>query len=170
MIGGDSRRIAVSGDSAGANIATVLTLLVRDRSGPRVVAQWLMYPTVSNKMDTESWAKYGDTNFPTRTVITNVIAAYVPKGTSPYSALVAPLWANHSRLPPALVQVGELDPLRDENVAYAKALKAAGVDATAIVYPGQKHGFMQFFKDKANNPEGEKAIDRGAEFLRAAFR
>ena len=165
-IGGNPNRIAVSGDSAGANIATVVSILARDRRGPKIAAQWLMYPTVSNKMDTASWAEYGKTNFPTREVNTNCIAAYVPKGTSPYAPLVAPLWADHKGLPPALVQVGELDPLRDENVEYAKALKAAGVDANAIVYPGQHHGFMQFYKDKEHNSAGDAAIETGIEFLK----
>jgi acetyl esterase len=79
---------------------------------------------------------------------------------------VAPLWADHKGLPPALVQVGELDPLRDENVEYAKALKAAGVDANAIVYPGQQHGFMQFYKDKEHNSAGDAAIETGIDFLK----
>ena len=169
-IGGDPSRIAVSGDSAGANIATVVAILARDRKGPKIAAQWLMYPTVSNKMDTASWSQFGETNFPTRAVMTSVIAAYVPKGTSPYAPLVAPLWAEHKGLPPALIQVGELDPLRDENVAYAEALRSAGVDATTIVYKGQQHGFMQFYKDRANNAEGEVAIKAGTKFLQSAFK
>lgn len=168
-IGGDASQIAVSGDSAGANLAAVSAILSRDRGGPKICAQWLMYPTVSNKMDTPSWQEFGDTNFPTRQVNTGVIAAYVPEGTSPYTSLVAPLWAEHKDLPPALVQVGELDPLRDENLAYAQALARAGVEAKAIVYEGQQHGFIQFYKDVAANPRGESALDDGAKFLRSKF-
>jgi acetyl esterase len=142
-------------------------MLARDRRVPKIAAQWLMYPTVSNKMDTASWEAFGDKNFPTRTVNTNVIAAYVPQGTSPYAPTVAPLWGDLHGLPPALVQVGEFDPLKDENLAYAEALRKAGVDATAVVYKGQMHGFVQFFKDKAHNAEGESALDAGVAFVRA---
>jgi len=168
-IGGDAGRVAVSGDSAGANLATEVAILARDRAGPKIAAQWLMYPTVSNKMDTASWEKFGKTNFPTRIVNTNVIAAYVPRGTSPYAPLVAPLWAKKKNLPPALIQVGEFDPLHDEDRDYARALKKAGVDATAIVYQGQQHGFIQFYKDKAHNAEGETALNAGVAFLRSKF-
>ncbi|MEA1650931.1 hypothetical protein UAJ10_18150 [Nitrospirillum sp. BR 11164] len=55
-------------------------------------------------------------------------------------------------------------------MAYAQALAQAGVSASAVVYPGQTHGFMQFFKDKANNPAGEAAVDAGIAFLKSAFR
>lgn len=169
VIGGDANRIAVSGDSAGANLATAVAILSRDRSGPKIAAQWLMYPTVSNKMDTASWKEFGDKNFPTRTVNTNVIAAYVPRDTSPYAPLVAPLWAKHHNLPPALIQVGEYDPLRDENIAYADSLKKAGTVASTIVYKKQMHGFIQFYKDKVRYAEGETALNAGVGFLRSIF-
>ncbi|MDE1147982.1 MAG: alpha/beta hydrolase [Azospirillaceae bacterium] len=169
-IGGDPARIALAGDSAGATLAAATTLLARDRHGPAIVAQWLMYPTISNKMDTPSWDEYGDTHFPTKAAKGVFMAAYIPEGTDPYGPLVAPLWADsHASLPPALVQTGEVDPLRDESVAYAQALARAGVTAEAIVYPGQIHGFMQFFKNRKDNPAGEAAVDRGVAFLKAAF-
>ncbi|WP_415872377.1 alpha/beta hydrolase fold domain-containing protein [Burkholderia ubonensis] len=55
--------------------------------------------------------------------------------------------------------------MRDENVAYANSLTAAGVDASVVVYEGQAHGFIQFFKDKANHSRGEVALDDGIRFL-----
>lgn len=168
-IGGDRRRIAVSGDSAGGNIAAVVAMLARDRGGPAIVAQLLMYPTVSNKMDTHSWATLGDTRIPTRTVNESVIAAYVPRTMSPYAPLVAPLWGDHKNLPPALIQVGDLDPLSDEDRGYAAALTKAGVEAKVIVYPKTEHGFIQFYKDRAHNPAGEQALNEGAAFLRGKF-
>jgi acetyl esterase len=168
-IGGDSSRIAVCGDSAGANLATEVALLARDRHGPKIAAQWLMYPTVSNKMDTESWKAFGDKNFPTYQVNRSVIAAYVPKGMSPYDPIIAPLWANLREQPATLIQVGQSDPLRDEDIAYAKALNDAGGDAKIVVYDGQMHGFVQFYKDKIHNSGGESALHDGVAFLRAKF-
>lgn len=166
QMGGDSRALIVCGDSAGANLATEAAMLARDRRGPKIAAQWLMYPTVSNKMDTASWRLLGHTNFLTREVMASVIASYVPSGMSPTSPEVAPLWSMHKGLPPAFIQVGELDPLRDENVDYATALRNAGVEASVKVYRGQQHGFIQFYKDKQNHAEGETALGDGIGFVR----
>jgi len=165
-IGGDPRRIAIAGDSAGANIATVVSMLARDRHGPAVAAQLLIYPNISSRMDTLSWKKYGETNFPTRNVMSQMLAMYAPKGVDPANPLISPLNGNLGQLPPALVQVGGLDPLRDEGRAYAEKLSASGVEASAITYPDAKHGFIQFFKNRAENPLGERGLNDGIDFLR----
>ncbi|WP_256990495.1 alpha/beta hydrolase [Burkholderia sp. HI2714] len=167
--GGDPRRIVICGDSAGATLSAAAAMLARDRRGPILVGQWLMYPSVSLRTDTPSWAELGPANFPTRELMRNVIASYVPTGTSPYVPLLSPLEGNHAGLPHALVQVGERDPLRDENVAYSDRLNSAGTPASVTVYEGQAHGFIQFFKDKANHSLGERALDEGIRFLRERF-
>ncbi|WP_232439048.1 alpha/beta hydrolase [Burkholderia ubonensis] len=164
-LGGDAERIVLCGDSAGATLSAATAMLARDHGGLRPVAQWLMYPSVSNKLDTPSWAELGDAYFPTREVMRNVLASYVPPETSPYAPLLSPMLGDHAGLPPALIQVGQLDPLRDENVAYANSLKAAGVEASVVVYEGQAHGFVQFFKDNANHSRGEAALNDGIRFL-----
>lgn len=166
-LGADPRQIAIAGDSAGGNIATVTAMLARDRSGSHIAAQWLMYAALSNRMDTASWRDHGQNGFPTRELNAQFVACYVPEAMSPDAPLVAPLHARHENLPPALIQVGELDPLRDENVAYAEALKTARVEASAIVYAGERHGFMQFYKNAAQSASGSDAIDTGAAFLRS---
>lgn len=166
QVGGNGSAIVVCGDSAGGNLATVANLLARDRGGPHIIAQWLMYATLSSRMDTESWTLFGDTNFPTRADMTGVLKAYVPEGVDKHAPLVSPLSARHNALPSAFIQVGEHDPLRDENVAYAAALRRAGVEAQARVYPGQQHGFIQFYKDKEHNPQGEAALMEGVDFVR----
>ncbi|HEB3530106.1 TPA: alpha/beta hydrolase [Burkholderia cenocepacia] len=166
-IGGDPERIAVCGDSAGGNLAAATAMLTRDRKGPALVAQWLMYPVVSLKNDTPSWAELGDSHFPTRAATHNALTCYVPTGTSPSEPLLAPLDGNHADLPPALIQVGQLDPLRDESIAYGRSLNEAGTSAAVTVYEDQVHGFIQFFKDKANHSRGEIALDEGIRFLRA---
>jgi acetyl esterase len=126
-----------------------------------------MYPALSNRMNTRSWRELGETHFPTRALNAKMIAAYVPHGTDIDAALVAPLYAALEGLPPALIQVGECDPLRDEGVAYAQALQHAGVEASARIYSDQVHGFIQFFKDTEHHPGGAKALDEGAAFLRS---
>ena len=168
-IGADPDRIAVAGDSAGGNLVAALAMLTRDRGGPALVAQWLMYATLSNRMDTPSWKQLGDTHMPTRAMNAIVIASYVPSQLSPFDPRIAPLWGEHHDLPPTLLQVGELDPLRDENIAYAAAIHDAGGRAEVIVYPGNAHGFLQFFKNKHSSPDGQRALEYGVQFLRASF-
>ena len=168
-IGADPSRIALAGDSAGGNLAAAVTMLARDRGGPVIVAQWLMYATLSNKMDTGSWDEWGDTRFPTKSINAMVTAAYVPKGMSVTDPAVAPLWGTHHDLPPALLQVGSMDPLRDENIAYAEALNGTGGEAMVTVSPGDGHGFLQFFKERRGNPGGEQALQEGLRFLRREF-
>lgn len=166
QIGGDGNAIVVCGDSAGGNLAAAAAMLARDHGGPKVLAQWLMYACLGSARDTASWQQFGDTNFPTRTDMQNLMASYLPPGVAADAPLVAPLCGRLDGLPPALLQVGEFDPLRDENVAYAQALQRAGCDAQSSIYPGQQHGFVQFFKDREHNAEGETALREGIAFVR----
>ncbi|MBB2917076.1 alpha/beta hydrolase [Cupriavidus alkaliphilus] len=168
-IGGDADRIAVAGDSAGGNLVAALALLARDRGGPAIIAQWLMYPMLSNKMETHSWQRLGASNFPTRRETEQLLASYVPTGADASNPLVAPLRGRHENLPPALVQVAELDPLHDEGLAYADLLDQAGNEARSTSYPSSAHGFIQFFKDKATHPQGEHALKEGIDFLITRF-
>jgi acetyl esterase len=168
-LGGDGSTIIVSGDSAGGNLAAVLAILSRDRGGPTISGQWLMYPTVSNKQDTKSWARLGSRYFPTHQVQDAVVKAYTPEGESPYSPLIAPLWADLDNLPPALIQVGGLDPLQDECQALAQKMQDHGTESTFILYPGQQHGFLQFYKDSKNHPGAEQPFNEGIAWLRTVF-
>lgn len=167
-VGGDPARLAIAGDSAGGNIAAAAAHLTRDRGGPELAAQLLMYPGLRNTMDTPSWVQWGHT-FPSRQVQAYVLAAYVPPGVSRLDPLVAPLWGDLRDLPPALILVGDRDPLRDECLEYADALRSAGGVAECRVYPGE-HGLVQFFKDKRSHPHGEEALADGVGFLRSLLR
>ncbi|MES2017343.1 MAG: alpha/beta hydrolase [Pseudomonadota bacterium] len=169
QIGGDPARIAVGGDSAGGNLAAAAALMARDQHGPRIVAQWLMYPMLGVTQDTPSWREHGATRFPTRDVIEQVLAAYAPDPVLREEPLVAPVLAQLAGLPPALVQVGDLDPLLDEGRDYARRLVQAGVRAEAVVYPGQGHGFMQLYQDGQQHALGEAAVDDGVAFLGTVF-
>ena len=167
--GGDSAKIIVGGDSAGGNLTAALAILSRDRKGPKILGQWLMYPTLSNKMDTESWAKLGETHFPTREVNTMIITAYVPDGKTPYEPLIAPLWANLENLPPALVQAGGFDPLSDENKDFVQKMQQSGNTAEFLFYPEFQHGFIQFYQDGKNFPGAETALRQGISWLQKVF-
>lgn len=167
--GGDPTRIVVGGDSAGGNLAAALTILNRDKNGPMIQAQWLMYPTLSNKMDTDSWIKLGDKYFPTRDAMDVVINAYVPKDKTPYDPLISPLHANLEHLPQALVQVGGLDPLNSEGKDFVDKLKQNGILARFILYPESQHGFLQFYQDKQQHPDAEGALMEGITWLKGVF-
>ncbi|MEG0930778.1 alpha/beta hydrolase [Algoriella sp.] len=171
QIGADANKIAVCGDSAGANFATVAAMMARDKNGPKIIGQWLIYIyAASLEANTPSWNKLGETYFPTKEVFINSIDAYVPNVSERDSLYIAPLDGNHKNLPPAFIQVGELDPLSDENVAYNNALIQAGVKSEVHVYDKQTHGFIQFFKASEQNTEGLKAINDGIDFLNSLFK
>lgn len=104
QIGANPNKIAVCGDSAGANFATVATMMARDKNGPQIVGQWLIYLYAANlDMNTASWKELGDTNFPTKEILTHSLKAYIPNGTGTDSSYIAPLNGNHKNLPPAFI-------------------------------------------------------------------
>ncbi|GHH78610.1 hypothetical protein GCM10018793_29520 [Streptomyces sulfonofaciens] len=134
------------GDSAGAALATALTLLARDRGGPAICFQYLCSPALDDRLATASARHYTDTPVWNRRNAELSWAAYlgagvpgsdgVPSHAAPGRAGAGEL----AGLPPAFVSVMQFDPLRDEGIAYAQALLAAGVHAELHVYPGTFHG------------------------------
>ena len=143
-LGIDPARLAVGGDSAGGNLAAVVSLMARDRSGPPLALQLLLYPITDYDLDTASYQRYADGYLLTRDAMAWFWGHYVPDGVSPETPYISPLRApDHSNLPPALVITAECDPLADEGRAYAERLKAAGVAVTFNCYPGMIHGFIR---------------------------
>ena len=160
-LGGDKTRIVVGGDSAGGNLAASLALLARDRKGPQLQGQWLIYPTVSNRMDTESWIKLGDEHFPTRELNSVMISSYIADGTSIDDPLAAPLWAELSNLPPALVQAGGIDPLSDECRQYAQKLEKSGNEAAFSFIPRTSTASFSSIRMKRTFPAQNLPLSRG---------
>jgi acetyl esterase len=166
-LGIDARRVAVGGDSAGGNLAAVVSLMARDRGTPRPVFQALIYPVTSDDLDTPSYRENATGYILTRAGMRWFFGHYLARpeqGKEPYaSPLRAPSLAG---LPPALVQTAECDPLRDEGEAYAARLRDAGVPVTLTRYPGIFHGFIRMTNilDKA-----KAARDEVAGALRKAF-
>ena len=143
----DSGRLAVVGDSAGGNLAAVLTLMARDRSGPAITWQGLIYPATDLTLGSASLEENADAPVLTKSDVLAFRSHYVPDDgdrSNPYaSPLLAP---DHSGLPPALIQVAEHDPIRDDGLRYAEALRAAGVPVRVTTYVGMPHGYLAFPK------------------------
>lgn len=142
----DPRRVAVAGDSAGANLAAATTLLACDRGGPAIVHQTLIYPVLDHVFDTGSYGEFAEGYNITRAAMRWYWEQYLSGGASGSDPLVSPLRApDLTGLPPALVVTAEYDPLRDEGEAYARRLDEAGVDARLLRAPGLFHGFFSCF-------------------------
>ena len=141
-LGADPQRLAVAGDSSGGNFAAVVALMARDRGGPPIIFQLLVYPVTDQDFDTASYRENGADYFTTETHMRWYCEQYGGDADDPY---VSPLRApDLSGLPPARVITAEFDPLRDEGEAYAKRLNEAGVDASVRRFDGMFHGFFTF--------------------------
>lgn len=144
--GGDPDRVAVAGDSAGGNLAAVACLMARDRGGPRLSGQVLIYPIVDYNLLNASYRECGEGYFLTRSEMAWYWEQYVEKLDDRWHPHASPCRANDlGGLPPALVITAEFDVLRDEGEAYAGQLKAAGVTAKLSRYLGMIHGFVRRF-------------------------
>jgi acetyl esterase len=141
-LGVDPDRIAVGGDSAGANLAAVVCHV----APAPLVFQLLVYPVVDARMVTHSYQENGEGLFLTATSMRWFVGHYLSGGVgSPSDPRVSPLLASDEVLaagPPALVITAGFDPLRDEGIAYADRLAGVGVDTSHVHFPGQIHGFF----------------------------
>ncbi|MCZ2830932.1 alpha/beta hydrolase [Modestobacter sp. VKM Ac-2986] len=141
-LGGDATRLAVLGDSAGGNLAAVVSLMARDRGGPPIAVQALLYPATDLTMSSPSMQENADAPVLTRATMLDFAARYLA-GADPVEPYASPLLTpDHTGLPPALVQVAEHDPLRDDGVRYAAVLRAAGVPVRLTEYVGMPHGYL----------------------------
>ncbi len=141
-LGGDAARVAVGGDSAGGNLAAVTALMARDSGGPAIAAQLLLYPVIAADFDNESYRLFGNGFYNPKPALQWYWDQYVPSLTDREHPYASPLRANLQGLPPAIVVAAGHDPLRDEGIAYAEALEAAGVVTVRCFFEGGIHGFM----------------------------
>ncbi len=143
-IGADPDRLAVAGDSSGGNLAAVLARWARDRGGPRLAAQVLIYPVIDFDLETPSYRAVGTGHGLTRESMRWYWDQYLNDPRDGASPDASPLRAtDFSNLPPALVITCELDPLESEGTAYAAALGAAGVRVEHIHEAGMIHGYIR---------------------------
>nr|WP_294544304.1 alpha/beta hydrolase [uncultured Rhodopila sp.] len=144
-IGANGRFVAVAGDSAGGNLAAVVALMARDRGGPALSYQVLIYPVTAPAAGTQSasYQENADGYLLTKGSMEWFWDHYLTAPDDGKNPHAAPLHAaDLSRLPPAMVITAEFDPLRDEGLAYTKRLQEAGVSVNAVHYPGLIHGFF----------------------------
>ncbi len=173
-LGGDPKRIAVAGDSAGGNLAAVMAQLARDNAhsgGPALTFQLLWYPTVTVDLSLPSFTQNADAPILDRTTIEALLAWYVPDldVTDPKTlpTTLAPAnAANLSGLPPAYIGTAEHDPLRDDGARYAELLNAAGVPVELSIEPTMVHGYASFAHVI---PAAAEATDRGLAALKRAL-
>ncbi|MAU81960.1 MULTISPECIES: alpha/beta hydrolase [Gordonia] len=136
--------LIVAGDSAGGNIAAVMTHWARDRRGPQIDYQALVYPVTDCDVDTPSYVDPENQLMLSRDTMIWFWDHYLPDVAARTHPDASPLRAaDLSGLPPALVYVCQYDPLHDEGVAYARALEKAGVPVTLAEAEGQMHIYFQ---------------------------
>ena len=158
-VGADGRFLAVSGDSAGGNLAAAVALMARDRGAPTISYQLLIYPVTAPVEGTTSasYKENAEGYLLTKGSMEWFWDHYLASpddGRNPYAS---PLHASDLRgLPPAMVITAEFDPLRDEGLAYAQRLRDAGVSVKSSHYDGMIHGFFWM----------AGAVDRGRELIR----
>lgn len=170
-IGGDPDRLAVIGDSAGANLAAVLTQIARDRGAPRIAFQALVYPQVDMNLEQDSPSRLqfgGGEYFLSRRDMEWFRAQYLSDvARQVRDPRVSPLAQPEMRgLPPAVVITAGCDPMRDEGKAYAESLSRAGVPVEYRCFDGTIHAFVSF---AGAIPAGMEALEFVASRIRAAL-
>lgn len=168
----DSSRLAVVGDSVGGNMATVVTILAKERGGPKIDYQVLFYPVTAANFKTESYNKFAKGFWLTKEAMKWFWDAYLPDVEARSKYTVSPLLAYVEQLqslPPALVITNEYDVLRDEGEAYAHKLMEAGNEVTAVRLLGTIHDCL-LLNALADSTAVKSAIAFANSKLREAFR
>lgn len=166
--GADGSRIAVAGNSVGGDMTAALTLMAKDRNGPKISYQVLFIPATDASVDSASYLTFGQDRFLGRAFMKYGWDLYAPDAGQRDNRYVSPLRATLDELhglPPALVITAENDPLRDEGEAYARKLKAAGNTVSAVRFNGTIHDFvlLNALKDL---PSTQAAIQLAADGIR----
>lgn len=169
--GADASRIAIAGDSVGGNMTAVVALLAKERKGPDISAQILIYPVTDASMSSGSYAKFADGPWLTKKAMAWFWDQYLPDVSKRADIHVSPINATTEQLkdlPQAFLVVDENDVLRDEGEAYGRKLAEAGVPVTSVRYNGTIHDFM-LLNPIADTPAVRGAVDQTSGYLRAVF-
>lgn len=167
QLGVDANRIAVCGDSAGGNLSAVVCQLAKEKNGPKIAYQLLMFPGTQIGGEFASKNEFTEGYFLDKAMLDWFHGHYIPPGTDMTDPRHSPLLARDlSGLPPATVMLGGCDPLHDEGLAYAEKLRAAGVPVMVMDYPGMIHCFIYL---QAILPQAHEALAKAARNVRHAF-
>ena len=166
-VNGDRARVAVGGDSAGANFAAVGALANRDDRRPRLALQMLLYPGTDRRGGYPSLAENGQGYLLSAEMRQWFGQCYIPAGTDITDWRLSPMCApTLASVAPAVVVTAEFDPLRDEGDAYAARLAEAGALVEHRQVPGVMHGFLQY---SGLVPEAKAELDTIGALLRRAL-
>lgn len=164
----DGKKLAIIGNSVGGNMTFATSLNAKEKNGPEIKCQVLMWPVTDASTDWKSWEKYGSERFLTSSLMTWMWDQYTINPTDRKSRFASPVRATLSQLkglPPTLIQVAENDILRDQGEALGRKLDEAGVDVATLRYNGVVHdwGLLNGF---ANLPETRTLVIVSAAFLK----
>ncbi len=140
----DASKLAVAGNSVGGNMAAVVALMAKDKRGPKIRFQLLMWPVTNANFETASYDQYSERRFLTRSVMKYYWDSYIVKPEErkdPYASILLATPEHLAGLPPALIQVAENDVLRDEGEAYGRKLDQSGVLVSVVRFNGMIHDF-----------------------------
>lgn len=140
----DGKKLAIAGNSAGANMAVATSLMAKEKNGPEIKFQLLMWPVVDVDFENESYKQFGEDRFLTTNMMKWMFDMYLPDLSKRKEIYACPLQATTEQLkglPPTLIQVAESDILRDEGEEFGQKLDAAGVETTTVRYNGMIHDF-----------------------------
>ena len=165
-LGVDAARVAVGGDSAGGHLSAVVAQMARDRDGPSLALQILHCPVADADFRTPSYEANADGYGLTRDSMRWFWDHYLPDAAARAAPMASPLQGDCTGLPPALVQTAGYDPLRDEGLAYAAKLAAAGVEVTIHNHAGLSHDTLAMFGALDG---GRRNLEEIAVHLRRAF-
>jgi len=169
-IGVDPAHLVVVGDSAGGNMVAAVTLLAKERGGPKIDFQVLCYPVTDANFETQSYRTFADGYWLTCEAMKWYWDSYAPESAR-NQPTATPLRASLDQLrglPPALILTNENDVLRDEGEAYAHKLMAAGVEVAATRYVGAIHGLV-LLNPITQTPPARAAIAQVTDILRNVF-
>lgn len=160
----DPSRIALCGDSAGGTLAAALCLAARDRKGPQIAAQALLYPVMDTDTTRESYQENAESPLLTRAEMEHFLDAYLGNRRDDADAYALPLRAEDlTELPPAFVHTAEFDPLRDEGHLYYRRLREAGNEAEYRFAEGMPHSFA---RARFEGPAARAEFDAVCAFLK----
>ena len=170
-IGVDGGKLAVVGNSVGGNMAAVIALMAKDKNGPKIKQQILLWPVTDADFSRDSYTKFAQERFLTAPLMQWMWDNYLPDASARKNKYASPLQSSLEELkdlPPALIQVAENDILHDEGVAYGRKLDQAGVPTTVTEYKGFIHDYGML-NPLAHIPAVKTAIQQASIVLKEAL-